>query len=429
MEITIQQLDPVNVQLQIEVEPEVVNRAFERALRTLGKAVRVPGFRPGQAPLAVLRQHLSEEMVRRAARELLVEESLETALKQHHLEPYTAPQVEIEQFQEGEPFRYKALVPMPPQVEIGEYRDIRIERTPQEATDEEVQQSLESIQEQLLELKRTSDRPAQLKDRLVIRLRSLEEEDARPSRYMVILGESFGELDNTLAGMQEGETRIATLTFPEDFSDERLAGKMKQVEITLEQIHAPHLPPLDDMLAQRLGMETLDALRDHIRLSITADKERLETERVETELLALLRQRSTIHLPQPLIQQQTEEELRELAGRLGERGITLQTFLQESNMSREQLVELLMQRAVIKLQNTFILQEIARREGIEVNPQEVQEILSVAAQRMATTSAERARLMNDPDLANRIRNELLLERTLQKLVGIVQNREQEVAMP
>jgi trigger factor len=429
MQITIQQLDPVNVQLQIEVEPEVVTRAFERAVRTLGKAVHVPGFRPGQAPLAVLRQHLSAEMVRRAARELLIEESLTAALEQHRLEPYTTPQVEIEQFQEGEPFRYKALVPLPPQVEIGEYRDIRIERTPQEATDEEILQSLESIQEQLLELKRTSDRPAQLKDRLVIRLRSLEEEDAHPSRYMVILGESFGELDNTLVGMQEGETRIATLTFPEDFSDERLAGKMKQVEITLEQIHAPHLPPLDDTLAQRLGKATLDELRDHIRKGIVASKEEHETNRMETELLSILRQRSTIHLPQPLIREQTEEELRELVERLAGHGITLQTFLQESNMSREQLIELLMQRAVTKLQNTFILQEIARREGIEVSPQEVQEVLSLAAQRMATTSAERARLMNDPDLANRIRNELLFERTLQKLLEIVQNKEGEEATP
>jgi trigger factor len=429
MEIAIQQLDPVNIQLQIEVEPEAVNRAFERALRTLGKAVRVPGFRPGQAPLAVLRQHLADEMVRRAARELLIEESLTTALRQHNLEPYTAPQVEIEQFQEGEPFRYKALVSLPPQVEIGEYRDIRIERTPQEATDEEVEQSLESIQEQLLELRRTSDRPAQLKDRLVIRLRSLEEENAQPSRYMVILGESFGELDNTLVGMQEGETRIATLTFPEDFSDATLAGKTKQVEITLEQIHAPHLPPLDDTLAQRFGMETLDALRRHIRERIVADKEERETDRVEMELLTILRQRCTVHLPQTLIQRQTEEEIRDLVERLAERGITLQTFLQEANMSREQLTEMLMQRAITKLQNTFILQEIARREGIEVSSEEVQEVLRIAAQQMATLPAERARLMNDPELANRIRNELLLERTLQKLVEIVQNREGETTTP
>jgi FKBP-type peptidyl-prolyl cis-trans isomerase (trigger factor) len=98
-------------------------------------------------------------------------------------------------------------------------------------------------------------------------------------------------------------------------------------------------------------------------------------------------------------------------------------------MSREQLTEMLMQRAIIKLQNTFILQEIARREGIEVSPEEVQEVLRIAAQQMATLPAERARLMNDPELANRIRNELLLERTLQKLVEIVQNREGETTTP
>jgi len=423
MEITVQQLDPVNVQLHIEVEPETVNRAFERAIRMLGKAVHVPGFRPGQAPLAVLRQHLADELVRRTARDLLIEESLPAAMQQHQIEPYTNPQVEIEQLQEGEPFRYKALVPLPPQVELGDYRDIRIERAPQEATEEEVQQSLESLQEQLMELKRTSDRPAQPKDRLVIRIRSLEEENAQPSRYMVILGESFGELDNALAGMREGETKTVTITFPEDFSDETLAGKTKQVELTLEQIHAPQLPPLDDLLAQRLGVSTLDELRETIRKGIVADKERLETERIEGELLDILRQRSTVHLPQVLIQQQVDRELQELTERLGTQGITLPVFLREANMSQEQLIELLMQRAVVKLQNTFILLEIARREGIEVSPDEVQAMLQQAAHEIATTPAERARLLNDAELARRIRNELLLERTLRKLVQIVQNRE------
>ncbi|GBC92907.1 Trigger factor [bacterium HR15] len=422
MEITVQQLDPVNVQLHIEIEPEVVNRAFERAIRMLGKTVQVPGFRPGQAPIAVLRQHLPEEQVRNAVRDLLIEESLPRALQQHQLEPYTSPRVDIEQLQEGEPFRYKAFVPLPPQVELGDYHDIHIERAPQEATEEEVQQSLESLQEQFMELKRASDRPAQPKDRLVIRIRSLEEENAQPSRYMVILGESFGELDNALAGMREGETKTVTLTFPEDFSDEALAGKMKPIEITLEQIHAPQLPPLDDLLAQRLGMGTYDELREFIRTSILADKEQRETERIESELLNILRQRSTVHLPQVLIQQQAERELIDLAERLQSQGITLPMFMQEANLSQEQLIELLMQRAEVKLQNTFILLEIARREGIEVSPEEVQAMVQRAAQELATTPAERARLLNDPELARRIRNELLLDRTLRKLVQIVQNR-------
>ncbi len=424
MEITVQQLDPVNVQLHIEVEPEAVNRAFERAIRTLGRAIQVPGFRPGQAPISVLRQRLSDELVRRAARDLLIEESLAAALEQQALVPYTTPQIEIEQLQEGEPFRYKALVSLAPQVELGDYRDIRLESAPQQATDEEIQQSLESLQEQLMELKRASDRPAQPQDRLVIRLRSLEDEDAPPSRYMVILGESFGELDNTLAGMREGETRTVTLTFPEDFSDERLAGKMKQVEITLEQIHAPQLPPLDDLFAQRLGLSTLDELRETIRQSIVADKERRETERLEGELLSILRQRSTVHLPQTLIQQQVRQELEELVERLQANNLTLQDFLQHSGMSQEQLTERLLQRAVVKLQNTFILLEIAQREGVEVNPDEVQAVIQTAAQQIASSPEERARMLNDAELARRLRNEMVLEKTVQKLLAIVQNREE-----
>jgi len=402
MEITIQQLDPVNAQLHIEVDPETVNRAFERAIRSLGRSVRVPGFRPGQAPLSVLRQYLSDELVRSTARNLLIEETLPAALQQHQLEPYITPQVEIEQLQEGEPFRYKALVSLSPQVELGDYHDIHIERAPQEASEEEVQQSLESIQEQLMELKRAGDRPAQPKDRLVIRIRSLEEEDAQPGRYMVVLGESFGELDNALAGMREGETKQVTLTFPEEFSDEALAGKMKQVEITLEQIHAPQLPPLDDLLAQRVGVGTLDELRNYLRREIVADKERRETERIEGEVLQILRQRSTVHLPQGLVQQQVERELQELVERLQAQGITLPLFLREANMTEEQLIEQLTRRAVVKLQNTFILLEIARREGIEVSDDEIQAVLQRAVQGVAVPPAGRGLVVNHPGAARAI---------------------------
>jgi trigger factor len=312
---------------------------------------------------------------------------------------------------------------------LGEYHDIHIERLPQEASEEEVQQSLESIQEQLMELKRVSDRPAQPKDRLVIQIRSLEEEDARPSRYMVILGESFGELDNALAGMQEGETKVVTLTFPQEFSDENLAGKMKQVEITLEQIHAPHLPALDDLLAQRLGLGTLDELRESIRRGIVADKERQETDRIQGELLQQLRQRSTVHLPEVLTERQVETELQDLTEELAKRGFTLQRFLQEANMPQEQLLEQLRQRAIVKLQNTYILLEIGQREGIEVYPEEVQDALQQIAQQVATTPAERARLLNDTALAQRIRNELLLEKTLLILTETVQNKQMEHLQP
>ncbi|MCS6923684.1 MAG: trigger factor family protein, partial [Fimbriimonadales bacterium] len=137
---------PVTVQLTVEVDAPTTQRMFERAARLLGKHVRVPGFRPGQAPLSTLRRFISEEQLRRTAGELMMDEFVPRVLEQAQLEPYRAPRVDIDLLQEGEPFRFTLTVPLRPKVEpLGEYRDLRFPIPPQETTDEEVEQAIESL--------------------------------------------------------------------------------------------------------------------------------------------------------------------------------------------------------------------------------------------------------------------------------------------
>ncbi len=427
MKITVQQLDSVNVQLSIEVEPETVNRAFERAVRILGKTVRVPGFRPGQAPLKVLRQMFSDEQVRRVAGDILIEDTLPKALEQQNLQPYRAPQVQVEQLQEGEPFRYKATVPLRPQVELGDYQDLRFPIPPQETSEEEVQQALESLREQMMRLEKVTDRSPQAEDRLVIRMRSLETENAPAQRYMVVLGRTFGELDNTLATMQIDETKQVTLTFPESFDDPQFAGKTVPVEITLLQIHAPVYPEIDDSLAMMMGLETLEQLRDYVRQRITQEKYRVLQEQVRDQLLSALRERSTVHLPATLIEEQLQDEITEFASELQANNLTLETFLQQTGATKEQVIEDLRQRGITRLQNTFILLEIAQREGIHPTDQEVEQVLEVNVLPHARTPQERARLRTDRNLRERIRKEIAIEKALQILMERTQNTPEGVS--
>lgn len=414
---------PVTVQLTIEVDAPTTQRMFERAVRLLGKGVRVPGFRPGQAPVNALRRMIPEEQLRRAAGELMMEEFIPKALEQAQLEPYRPPSVQIEQLQEGEPFRFRVTVPLRPKVEsLGEYRDLRFPIPTQETTDEEVAQAIDSIREQMMRLEHAPERAAQPDDRLVIAIKSLEDETAKPSRYMVTLGKTFGELDNLLAGMREGETRQATLTFPESFNDPDLAGKTLQVAVELQRVHTPVYPEMNDEWAQGLGYENLDAMRAHLRERITAQKVRYLQDQAQGQALAALRERSVIHLPEALIEEQLREEANEFAEELRDRGMTAEMFLQQSGMTQQQLIDHLRQRAITRLQNTFILMEIAHREGIQVEEAEVDATVQQAAER-ANTPAMRVQLLEDPELRTRVRNEIQLNRALQKIMEIVQNTE------
>lgn len=421
MQVSVQHLDPATVQLTIEVDAQAVERAYQKALRLMGRSVRVPGFRPGQAPLGILRQMFPEEQVRRAAGEILVEETLPAAVEQENLQPYRAPHVQIEHLQQGEPFRYKATVPLRPQVQLGEYHDIRFPSPQIETTDAEVESALESMREQLMHLKKVTDRPAQQGDRLVLRMRSLETEDAPAQRYMVVLGQSFGELDNALVNMHIDETKQVTLTFPESFDDPQFAGKTVPVEITLLQIHAPVYPELDDAFAQRFGFENLEQLRESIRGRINDEKHRAYLDEMRNQLLATLRERSTVHLPSTLIEEQLQEEIREFTAELTAKGITLDAFLQHSGATKEQLMEQLRQRGIARLQNTFILLEIAQREGIQPTEEEVNLLLQTLAEEYGQTPQERARIRADQNFRERVRQELILEKALQRLMEQAQN--------
>lgn len=426
MQVSVQHLDPATVQLTIEVDAQAVERAYHKALRMMGRSVRVPGFRPGQAPLSILRQMFPEEQLRRAVAEILLEETFRAAVEQENLQPYRSPHVQIEQLQEGEPFRYKATVPLRPQVQLGAYDDIRFPLPQLETTDAEVESAVDSMREQLMHLKKVTDRPAQMEDRLVLRMRSLETEDAPTQRYMVVLGRSFGELDNALVNMQIDETKQVTLTFPESFDDPQLAGKTVPVEITLLQIHAPVYPELDDAFAQGFGFESFEQMRESMRERITEEKYRMLFDQLRDQLMATLRERSTVHLPATLIEEQLQEELNEFTEELKEKGLTLDAFLQHSGATKEQLMEQLRQRAIARLQNTFILLEIAQREGIQPTEEEVTLFLGTLAERYGQTPQERARIRADQNFRERVRQELTIEKALQMLMDRTQNMSEGV---
>ncbi|MFQ3611184.1 MAG: trigger factor [Fimbriimonadales bacterium] len=421
MEATVQQLDPATVQVTIEVDAETTQKAIHQAIRQLGKSVRVPGFRPGHAPVAQLRQMIPEEYIAQRAKEILVEAHLLQAIIAHQIEPYRAPKVDIEQFQEGEPFRFKATIPLRPVVELGEYHDLRFPVPPQETSDEEVQQAFDTIRDQLKRLERVSGRPAQTDDQVVVQIRSLEEDDAKPNRYRVVLGKSFGELDNALVGMSEGETKQVTLNFPESFDAPELAGKIATVELTVQQIYAPIYPEINDEFAQGWGYTDLNAMQESIRNRISVEKETQLKDQAREAALATLRERSTVHLPEPLIEEQLREEVEEFVRELHSSGMTPEMFLKQTGMSQEQLIHRLRERGVVRLQNTFLLLEIANREGIEATEDEVEAALNEMIQNYARTPQERVRLQEDESFRDRLANELRIEKALQKLEAIIQN--------
>jgi trigger factor len=164
MQVTTQTLENQTVALQVEVEPERVNQVFERVYRQLGRYVEVPGFRPGKAPLGLVRQALREDYVRERVLEQLLRETMNTAMEQAQVEPYGAPpELDVQQLEEGKPMLYSLKVPLEPKVELGEYRGLKVTRYKPVVTDEDVTNEIESRRRQFTRYERV-DREAQTGD-------------------------------------------------------------------------------------------------------------------------------------------------------------------------------------------------------------------------------------------------------------------------
>lgn len=418
MQFTTQEMDPTTTLFEIEVEADQVKKAFERSYRNLGKHIRVPGFRPGQAPRAVLEQFVPEIDAKREASRLLIIDSLSNALKESDVTPYSTPQVELvsEDILETDPFKFKATVYLPPKVVLGDYNSLTAERLPQSVSDEEVMMALADVQRQLTEVRKVEDRSAQAEDRVTILIRSLEIEGHEPTIFLVVVGRSFGELDNQLVGMSPGDTKTAQMSFPYDFEDEQLAGKMQEVELTLKEIYEPLIPEIDEDLAKRFGHESVDAFKTHIKETLQREKDRMDLSRIEGGLLDQLRDISEVHVPKSLIEEQTKDDLEAMKTELKEQGTTLEQYLEANQITEEALNDQITEEAVKKLKNTFLILEIARSEKITVKESDVTaEIHKVVAGAGLGTAEQRDMMKND-ELRRRVFTDMLLRKASQWLL-------------
>ena len=257
MQVTKEPLEPCQVALTIEVGPDKVVQAVDRAYREYAKYVTVPGFRKGKVPLNFVRQRVPESDVRQRAAELLVEPAYNEALKQEEVTPYAPPKLELVQLELTEkPFIFKAVVPLAPQVELGPYTGLEVERPKYVLTDEDVDRQIERMRERAADYP-IAERPVQPGDLVIGDVAANVEarpEAAAPRPTMIEIGAegNIPGFDDQLIGLSAGETTTFTLPYPEDYPEEDLAGQEAEFTVTVKEVRAKEVPPLDDELVKKI---------------------------------------------------------------------------------------------------------------------------------------------------------------------------------
>jgi len=408
-------------EIEIEVPAAEVTRETETLIQKYQKLARLPGFRRGHVPASVIRQRFSED-IKSEVVEVLVPRYFRQETGKQGLIPVSQPRVTDLHIHEGEPLRFKASFEVMPDIRVEGYKDLRADKPAISVTDEEVEQSLKSLQEQHATFTSQEGRPLADGDFAQISLDGRPKDkdkdkdgESKPVHMDDILVEIAGkntmpEFTENLRGASAGDERIFDVVYPQDFSDQRLAGKTFTYTAKVGAIKQKNLPELNDAFAKELGeFASLDEVRQKVREGMEAerkhDAERQAKDKIVTELI----KRNEFELPEALVDRQIDLRLERGLRALAAQGMKAEDI---KKMDLNRLRAGQREQALQEVKASLLLDRIAEEEKIEVSDEEInREVEALALQSKQTPEAIRARLTRDGAL-DRIRNRIRSDKTL-----------------
>jgi trigger factor len=432
LKIATEPLENRQLQLTIEVDEERAQQAMRRVARQIARQVNIPGFRKGKAPYELIVQRYGEDTVRQEAVEMLAEEVYREALKQEDIRPYASAALDEVVLQ---PVTFKFTVPLPPTVELGDYRDYRLKPRKVRVYKKEVRQALERIREQNAILE-PIDRPVALEDGVVMDLvgrttegvEFLRADDAR----MLLDTEStdpapgFAE---AIVGMEAGEERTFTLGLPVDFPQEELRGQEAEFTVRVTEVYESTLPELDDDLARTVGnFDSLEALEKQVKEQIRQVAQEKADEEYTTQVLEAILEQAQVAHPPEMLEDTLDDVVEEFERAVKQEArLSLEDYLHLQGQSMEDLREELEPRATARLKRGLVLGEITMREGLEVTEEEIgAHIEDVSARWGARADEVRASLSSGAGRQS-VHSRLLADKAVQRLVAIARGEAPEPA--
>jgi trigger factor len=375
MQVNVEEINPSKLELTIEIDADTVNKTIDQVYHDYAKVTAVPGFRKGKAPRHLLERYVAPEAVRRRAIESMIPDSYAEAIEDKSIEPYTEPEIDVVQFEKGQPFIFKAGVSLPPKVELGEYKGIEVERQKVEITEADIDNQMKYLQDSKTTSEPVTDRGIEKGDVAVAEIASASEGEEKPApkRSLVEVGSGLPEFDDNLIGMKPDERKTFTVEYPEDYADDKLAGKTVEYDVDVKFIRKRIIPELNDEFAKTLGeFETLAEMREDLKSRLIASSEEAADRAVAQKIIEEIVSRATTTFPDVMTTHEMHHDLEDFASRLGRQGLTVEQYLRGSGKTREQLFDDLRGQAEISIRTGLVLGQIAEAEGLDVTDDEIE---------------------------------------------------------
>lgn len=407
--------------VEIEIPLEQVEQAKERVTNSLKERVRLPGFRPGKAPKSMIQSRFESE-IRREVLEMLVPQAFRDRVQKEELKVVGTPDITELHYEAGEPIRFKADFEIAPEVALGEYRGLPVKYEEPTVSDEELEKRLESMRETKAEYVNLDPRAIESGDYVLVHLKSLQglaEPIDQDVQIQVGGEETLAGFNEALIGAAPGDTKEVEIQYPEDYGQERLAGKTIRFELTPKTVRKKELPALDDEFARDLGdYQNLGELRDAVRKTVFHEKQYVRQQEAKEELIDALVQSNEFSVPEAYLDKQIENQVRVQLGSLAAEGVDPSKIKLDWAKVKENQRD----KALRNVRASLLLEKIAEREGIHATKDEVdRELQRIARQEREAVAVTRARLEKDGTLG-RIAGHIQTEKTLQFLFEQAEKR-------
>ena len=423
MSVQVEKLEKNMAKLTVEVSAEDFKAAIKKAYNKTKNRFAIPGFRKGKASQAVIEKMYGEAVFYEDAADEAINSTYAEAMKESGLDIVSRPEITVEQIGKDQAFIYSALVAVKPEVTLGEYKGVEVEKADAAVTAEDVEAELKRVQEQNARLLTVEDRPVADGDQTVIDFEGFVDgkgfEGGKAEDYPLTIG-SYSFIDTfeeQLIGKNIGEECEVNVTFPTEYHAAELAGKPAMFKVTVKEIKVKELPALDDEFASEVSeFDTLDEYKQDIEKKLQERKEKAAASQNEDRVVAKVVENASMEIPEKMIDAQVDNMLRETAQRMQSQGLSMDLYMKYTGMTADQMKDQMRPEAVKRIQTRLVLEAVVKAENIETSEEKLDEEIAKMAEAYKMEADKLKSYMTDSD-KDQMKQDLAVQAAVDLLVS------------
>ena len=431
MSFTVENLEKNMAKLTIEVSAEDFEKALQKAYEKNKNKIAVNGFRKGKVPRAVIEKVYGAGVFYEDAANILIPEEYSKAAEESKLDIVSQPEIDVTQIEKGKSFIFTAEVALKPEVTLGEYLGVEIEKTDAKVTADDVKAELEKVREQNARLVDVTSRGVKDKDQAVIDFEGFVDgvpfEGGKGTDYPLTIG-SHSFIDNfeeQLIGAKIGKEVEVNVTFPENYQAAALAGKPATFKVTVKAIKVKELPKLDDDFAKDVSeFETLADYKADIKKNLTEKKKEEAKREKEAKAVAKAVENASMDIPEGMIKLQVNNMVNEFAQRLQMQGLSIDQYIQYMGSNHQQFMESLKPEAVTRIKNSLVLEAVVKAENITATEDDFEEEVKRMADMYKMEVDKVKEILGDNE-----KEQIMSDLAIQKAAELIASKAVEKAAP